>query len=280
MNRVKNIHTWPGRAANTLHFILSKNTIVVRYPSRGLVRDNWGDKLNPVLIELLSNKKVISRLDILPGASRTTYVCIGSSLGSTRKNEVVWGHGFMSHEVSVKDRAREFLAVRGPLSYEKLRHAGKYCPPVFGDPALLVPKFFSPAPSKTYDLGIVRQFHHQHCKLRGVEGFRGSVLNVNIRGGIREVISAITSCRIVLSSSLHGIICAHAYGVPAAWVHFADGKPLDYYKFRDYFESVGIQGSVPITMTTVRDIDQAVATSVAPNVDARVADLENSCPFN
>ena len=104
----------------TLEYLSSYGSIAVRWPEGRLTSQNWGDKLNPVLCRFLSQKKVFNRIYLFPGVARTAYVCIGSSLGNTRPNEVVWGHGFMSERVEVRDRARQFLAVRGPLSQDKL----------------------------------------------------------------------------------------------------------------------------------------------------------------
>lgn len=56
---------------------------------------------------------------------------------------------------------------------------------------------------------------------------------------IENFISELTSCRYVLSTSLHGIILSHAYGIPALWIKkgYID---TDGFKFHDYFSSVDI----------------------------------------
>ena len=56
---------------------------------------------------------------------------------------------------------------------------------------------------------------------------------------VKSVIDEITSCMRIVSSSLHGIIVAHAYGIPALWVqnNYVD---TDGFKFYDYFSSVDI----------------------------------------
>jgi len=54
-----------------------------------------------------------------------------------------------------------------------------------------------------------------------------------------EVARQIASCTKIVSSSLHGIIAAHAYGIPAAWVQFSDKLSGDGIKFADHFASVG-----------------------------------------
>ena len=50
----------------------------------------------------------------------------------------------------------------------------------------------------------------------------------------------ILKCRKIVSSSLHGIIVAHAYGIPAVWQKFSGNIFGDDIKYQDYFESVKI----------------------------------------
>jgi len=45
----------------------------------------------------------------------------------------------------------------------------------------------------------------------------------------------------VISSSLHGLIIAHAYNIPAIWVRLGNRLYGDNIKFRDYLLSVGIE---------------------------------------
>jgi hypothetical protein len=51
----------------------------------------------------------------------------------------------------------------------------------------------------------------------------------------------LTSCRRIISSSLHGIIFAHAFDIPAAWVKISPRVIGDGFKFFDYYSSIGFQ---------------------------------------
>lgn len=57
---------------------------------------------------------------------------------------------------------------------------------------------------------------------------------------VEETINKLLSCDRILSTSLHGLIAAHAYGIPALWIK--DGYiNTDGFKFKDYFSSVDIE---------------------------------------
>ena len=64
----------------------------------------------------------------------------------------------------------------------------------------------------------------------------------------KKVIDKICSCKVIYTSSLHGIILAEAYGVPAV---FYRGLPniIDF-KYKDYYASTG-RFDVPMASTLV-----------------------------
>lgn len=51
------------------------------------------------------------------------------------------------------------------------------------------------------------------------------------------MVSDIVNSDVVISSSLHGIIVAEAYGFPAIWVRISNLLIGDRHKFLDYFEA-------------------------------------------
>jgi hypothetical protein len=88
-----------------------------------------------------------------------------------------------------------------------------------------------------------------------------------------------------LSSSLHGLIVAHAYGIPAVWCDFADRPHAiagDGTKFHDYFASIGLHDLSPVILAQSEKklsrswIDRAVLPQ--KNIDLQA--LASVAPFD
>jgi exopolysaccharide biosynthesis predicted pyruvyltransferase EpsI len=60
-----------------------------------------------------------------------------------------------------------------------------------------------------------------------------------------EILDQISSCELVVTSSLHGLICAHAYGIPTVWAKSINPLIGDNVKFYDYFQSVNLNINSP-----------------------------------
>lgn len=106
---------------------------------------------------------------------------------------------------------------------------------------------------------------------------------IDIRWPLEEVIKAILSCARIVSSSLHGLIFAHSYGVPAAQVEFADKLGGDGVKFLDYYTAGGIKmPQKPLVIEQkipVIEFEQYVSDCPQPNLDPLLDPLLEACPF-
>ena len=211
----------------------------VKFESK--MKENYGDLLSKYIVEKISAEKVKwvhPKKQPWYRFDKTNYLGIGSILAHASKNSIVWGSGIIDQNHPIEKA--DFRAVRGPKTRERLLALGYKCPEIYGDPALLLPKYFNPKVEKKYKVGIVphyvdfegvtRQFRNQE------EIIVIDMLTKDIESTTREILS----CEKIISSSLHGLIVAHAYGIPAAWVQFSDKIFGDGIKFRDYFLSVGV----------------------------------------
>ena len=208
---------------------------------QGKSKENYGDLLGKYLVEKISQKEAVwskpSKFSIHDFFS-PIYVTIGSILTHVNKKCIVWGSGIVSKEYPIKKG--EFLAVRGPQTRNHLIKQGYQVPEVFGDPALLLPKYYNPKIEKEYASGIIPHYS-DYNKVKDFYKDDNSILLIDLMtNDVDKTTDEILKCRKIVSSSLHGIIVAHAYGIPAVWQKFSGNIFGDDIKYQDYFESVKI----------------------------------------
>jgi len=191
---------------------------------------NFGDILTPLILSHYGYSVQHAM------AEDADYVMVGSIAKIVLPQHTVLGSGVMTANPTLCAQAR-WRWVRGPLTRAAVLRNGGSCPEIYGDPALLLPRIVPPA-AKQHALGIVPHYVDYDT----VRALNPHVPVINpINADPLEVIAAITSCEKIISSSLHGIITAHAYGIPAAWVKFSDGISGDDTKFHDHHAALGIQ---------------------------------------
>jgi hypothetical protein len=214
---------------------------------------NFGDILNPYIVEKLTG--VPPRLS----QQGRGILAIGSVIKFATDKSIVWGSGTPRLGDPVDPRAR-FLAVRGPLTRQLVVSNGGSCPEIFGDPAWFLPRIYRPRPAQTrHELGLI--LHHSNMgDLRVGEGVKAISVLCEGYQGIEAFIDQVNSCERVMTTSLHGLIVCHAYGIPALWcevVKDAAGVPGDGTKFRDYLLSVGLDACEPVRLPRNAEITLA-----------------------
>ena len=112
---------------------------------------------------------------------------------------------------------------------------------MLGDPGVFIPDIYPREPVQC-SLGLVP--HYVDLDTPFAERARAAGLRIispllPFTSYIREL----TACERIISSSLHGLIFAHAYGIPAAWVELSDQVVGGGFKFRDYYTAVGVRGN-------------------------------------
>jgi hypothetical protein len=198
------------------------NLYYQKSPSPG----NFGDILSSFIL-----KKLGYSITDAKNSDSGKFICIGSTAKFIKRGDVVWGTGIMSDSDPVETNAR-YLAVRGPLTGKKVG-----CD-VYGDPGLLCSHFW-PLHARIQNkrkLGVIPHYV-DYNKYNVEEHYQINLLNSNPI----EVMRNIVKCESIVSSSLHGIIAAHSYGIPAGWWRPSDSLHGDDSKFKDYAMSVGIE---------------------------------------
>jgi protein O-GlcNAc transferase len=238
---------------------------------------NWGDSINPALVEAISGKKPIYHHPH-PSSKRPFYLCTGSVMALANEHSIVWGAGFMSENSILKQKPKQICAVRGPLTRQKLVDQGIECPKVYGDPALLYPRFYQPKVTKKYKLGIVPHYVDQDNPWFAKK--RKDVLVIDVKtDDIQGFIDQLASCEYIASSSLHGMIAADAYGIPSTWLRFSDKVLGGDFKFMDYFASVGRTDTQPLMMQKRTKVTDIMAYFTDYTIDIDLDKLMAACPF-
>ena len=213
---------------------------------RNKTYENYGDLISKYLFENISKKKIKwIQPRKLPWYKRNKrhYLGAGSIIHHGINSSIIWGSGIISRDKLIPKAS--FRAVRGPISREMILQAGIECPEIYGDPGLLMPRFFDPDIEKTKKIGIIPH-HTEFYKVS--EYFKGEneILVINLETlDVEKTTEDILRCEATFSSSLHGLIISHAYRIPCTWVEFSKDLYGDGVKFHDYLESVDIKAYEP-----------------------------------
>lgn len=249
---------------------------------------NWGDDASIVIAKLLSPKSrfIISKYS-WNIKSKRNYLCIGSIITwMTDSKSVIWGSGIVYPQQEIKQSPLRVLAVRGPLTRQYLLDRNISCPEIYGDPAVLFPRFYKPNKQKKYLLGIIPHFRDQQNPVMVNLLSSSNVRLIDVRNGSpwHRFIDDIVSCEYIVSSSLHGIIISDAYGVPNRWIQiesvlFGNGEKKEF-AFRDYYASIGIDTIEPYIVneeTSIKNLISNCSVKSQEKIDKEL--LYNSCPF-
>jgi hypothetical protein len=282
MQILKSLLAVPRKINTTSRLLRGEDAVVLRWATEGIIAQNWGDKLNPYMAQYISGSSVFHRADVYPLPARPVHYWIGSHLATacSDRNAVVWGAGFISADVPITGRPKAIHAVRGWLSNERLKREGLPAPEIVGDAALLLPKIYQPKRQlERRSLGII-----PHC-FEWDEPFFQAARNwedarmIDICGDVEDVVDQIVACDRIVSSSLHGIICADAYGVPAFWLKASDKPKGDGFKFRDYFSSVGRSDWDPIEVHGLMSRNEIETNFIDYDIQIDLDALWQVCPL-
>jgi pyruvyltransferase len=219
-------------------------------------KPNFGDQISPVIVDALLNDST-QRVAWTENGEAVKMSAVGSVIHTLRDGTKVWGSGIMSEQKP--STKLEFHAVRGPKTRKFLLECGydeNQVPEIYGDPALLLPEFYTPKVLPwTRDMWVVIPHHTcldsahrrnywgnltaEEFELWELFGYRVVFPNEPWQ----DVVDAIANAKGVISESLHGLILADAYGVPNVWWNENGDNGLaghaGNFKFEDYFQSVG-----------------------------------------
>lgn len=194
---------------------------------------NFGDYLSLLLVERIVGCPVQIYEKTDPTTMRK-LLAIGSILTYAEQEDILWGPGVNGKLLKTKHYKFTDLdvrAVRGPLTRKFLmKNFNIKCPEVYGDPALLIPYFFPEFKRKenpTYEYIIIP--HYSEERLFPKDKYQNVVYPTE---PWNVVIEKILDSKFVIASSLHGIVVAEAFGIPA---RLLKPKKEPIFKYQDYY---------------------------------------------
>lgn len=243
-------------------------------------RVNLGDSINTDIIGRLTNYLGPNHVHHTTGHNH--FLVIGSILQYANKYSTVWGSGLISSTARPVFKPKKICAVRGPKTRQRLLDLGIPCPPVYGDPALLIPSLFDIPKNikKDFDIGVIPHFVHKNEPAINELINNGAKLIDIETANLEQFIVEILQCRKVLSSSLHGVIIADILGVPCRRIYFNNDLVGGDFKFNDYYDSVKRLSEKDFFIAPNYNLDELFNLNCDSEIDFNPKTLLESCPFN
>ena len=217
-----------------------------------------------ILAELYNEEPTLVPLD-----TEGKMLVSGSILQFARPGDILAGVGSFSTmpddwEIPVTD----IRFVRGPRTAKHLGRSDL----VYGDAGLLMPNVYAPnRTSAEYDYGIIPHY----ADAAYVESVPSNCIVINVNLSVTQFVDQIVRCRNIVSSSLHGIVLAEAYGVPAIRITINNSRDriasFDF-KHADYYE--GTDRELPQAISLCQAFDTAgVAVNLTKQIETIYREL-------
>lgn len=168
---------------------------------------------------------------------------VGSIIDHLNNQAFVWGTGCRSEGSLCPIKAR-YYGVRGYMTLDVLKRLGIETHDIaIGDPALLLPLLYKPRNTSSNAVVVIPHYndfndiHNRYNHLYNILDVRTNDLEA--------FIDKLSKAKIVVSSSLHGLIFANAYNIPSVWFKHNYVNSSDF-KFYDYLSSIGKSNYVPL----------------------------------
>lgn len=200
---------------------------------------NFGDMLGPMITEFVLGAPVFE--GHYRGADLTAVGSVLEALEKAKNPDkpFVWGSGFIDDGGRWQGKDIQPVAVRGALTRERVAHMSDGSIEL-GDPGLLVGRMF-PAlntVTKRYKLSVVPHIlDRESTHIADLRQEWPDVHVINVSADPRLVLEEIAASEMVLSSSLHGLVCADGLGIPNQWTPMTDAVEGAGYKFSDYYSA-------------------------------------------
>lgn len=219
---------------------------------------NFGDMLSPLIVSHFLDQEVA--YGHYRGAD---LLAVGSILNplqqwGNKRCPVIWGSGLIEDGPEWSGDPVKICAVRGELTLGRMR---KYATDdtALGDPGLLIKEIFPNIGNveKVYKLSIIpHMFDMDSDNLLSAVRRYDFINVIDPRNEPHYVISEIAKSEVILSSSLHGLICSDALGVPNQWTPMSNKLEGGSYKFDDYYSIYDLDSQPRTLLGAIGDYDE------------------------
>lgn len=226
---------------------------------------NVGDIFNRDLITHLYGEQAINVQN-----EGHKFLLVGSVVHAARDGDIIAGAGTKGAlQPDGTGRDIRVIGVRGPKTADVLKSSGYDVSKLkfMLDPGMLIADIYPEVRAIVPEAGSVAFIPHYRERPRYRSTKKYDVLDVDATP--REFILHLAKYETIYSSSLHGVIFAHAIGRPAVLV--APKTSEAEIKYRDYFASVGLKWEAP---KSIEDSLRFVDPSLPENVRDLVATAE------
>lgn len=194
---------------------------------------NFGDLLTPYFLTKIGKVPINN-----PLRSKTELLMVGSILDGLSKdyNGKIFGSGALNQKKIGPLLKSEIIAVRGELTRKSLGLSEVF----LGDPGLLMSSYFKISnPVKLYDVSIIihydddcKIYFDSYCCLERSLKFN----YINVFDTPESIALQVAASKLVISTSLHGLVFADAYRIPSVCVTQGN-RSVE--KYVDYFSAFG-----------------------------------------
>ena len=215
---------------------------------------NFGDAVNVRFWKEMANKSVRFTKE------GPHYITTGSILCRAKSNSIIFGTGFISVKGDLGGEQfseykshnkkyvipKEVIAVRGPLSRQKMLQFGVECPANYGDPLILMPCIYDKRNTVSdRTVGIIPHYVDQnspHFKLLinnlKTKGYKVKLIDIRVGHNYEKLIDEINKCEYIISSSLQGVMMGIVYNKKTIFIEFSNNVIGRGFKFQDFFLSI------------------------------------------
>jgi len=261
---------------NIIYIIFMKKINLIYFKDSS-ANGNFGDELSRFITTELINKdkyELVLNQNNIP----LNIVCIGSYIHMAKNDSFIFGSGVRTSnniEGGHNYKNLNICSVRGPLTRDFLMSVKNISvPEIYGDPALLLPHFYKPVINHELKdkIGIVPHKSNYSNYINNIDTTKFYLINPTDKW--QNVINYICSCKAIISSSLHGLVCSDAYNIPNVWLDEFKLQEGDF-KFKDYFAS---QGREYVKIKNLNEYDSLSLYKTGNTID--LDKLLKSFPFN